>query len=66
MRIRCWKLLADGVEVASGTLAGFRRIALFDTIAPREVKLIACPVRCASAQREARITRIALRNTPRG
>ncbi len=65
MRIRSWKLLADSAEVASGTIAGFRRIARFDTIAPREVKLVvACPVRCAPAQWKAPVRQITLRNSP--
>ena len=65
MRIRNWRLLADGVEVTSGTLAGFRRIALFDTVAPREVKLVvACPACCASAKQQSPVTRITLRNRP--
>ena len=40
MRIRAWKLLADGGEVASGTLVGFRRIARFATITPRKLQLL--------------------------
>ena len=65
MRIRSWKLLADGAEVASGTIAGFRRIARFDTIAPRVVKLVVtCPVRCALAQWKKTVRKIALRNSP--